>query len=243
MPIALPFNIGYLNNGGDGSTDTVTITTHSGSVTANDQLILMVGATEQSFAGSPSITSVTGGGTWAKAIASAWTVQDADQECWFLQSATGGSITVTITLSSACASTGMTGWLAESSGIGGIDGIPASATGNGFTADSPSLTPSVPGDLVIMFEALQNGPGTGLPGSPWTNDNTLAWFGGTPGAQIEFPISYQIATSTSTQSTTWTQTSGGNWNGLGVAFLPTAFSGLPGLPLIVGQSVKRGSLY
>lgn len=145
------------------------------------------------------ITSATGT-TWHQVVTD-WNGTNTDVEIWVAANCTGGSTDKTVVVSVAGVGQHIAVTLFE---FRGLNAWPAVAdTGNiqsGYLY-TPSLTPTYDAELVIAAVANQNT--VTAPGAPWSNPQ------GTVSASTVFlDAVYQIQTSKTAASATWTGTSG-----------------------------------
>ena len=155
------------------------------------------------------VTSVSSPiGTFVKLVSVSSSVpQLGDSEIWYCASSTGAANTVTITTSDSAA------WFCQAIElnvpvIGAYAGQQVvSASSSGQTI---SVTPNNINDLIYSFNSSYNNVASGFPGGVWTRytsteSTTLTEWGTPYGA-----IAYLFATSSATQSATWTPGTTGN---------------------------------
>ena len=159
------------------------------------------------------VTSVTGGGvTWVKARS--WTTPEIS-DIWYGAGASGGGGTaITINLSGPTAGHVYTSSVSEWSGVATtnpLDGNPPTTSGTSTTPTTPSITPTVPGELFIGLIATN---GSFTPGAVGGGFTALS-FAGANG------VGFLIATDASAHAMSWASTSAAFTAGL-VSFRPTA---------------------
>lgn len=204
-----------LNSGGNASATTYIVSLTG--VTAGHSLILFAVVTPHDYNTPPAMTAgdnVTGtwvsGPSYQAAGGGSLAIEIKVFQC---VSSPGGSVTVTVTSATAGDTTGVALWLSEWSGIAGIDQAPtATHATTGATVTSPTVTPTVPGELVLLCSLHYASTASASPGSPWTDENGGTWYGGACTS-----VAYQVAPGTTGVSGSWTQTSG-IWAALGVSF-------------------------
>lgn len=168
------------------------------------------------------VSTVSGGGaTWAKQQGGSSSVRG---ELWVGTGTTGGSITITITPASPdCVG----GTMYEVSNAASVETSSLVTHGVATTIVTPTMTPLVTGDLVLVGAGMGNSP-TSNPSAPWTDS---AGPTENPGAFTFAPSAYQASTTASTgYSATWgTATAGTAGMGFGI--------------IIAGASVPTGILF
>lgn len=192
--------------------------TQVGSITTNPSTISLsgVGAGHQLILAasygnnSKSITGVTGGGSWSKVTSTYGNAGNIGIELWWCSDATGGTTTVSVALNGTPLAGGL--WLAEFSGVSGVDATGTPNSGTSSTSTAPSVTPTAVGDLVLMMAGMSGVAPSGFPSSPWTNATTGSWYEGSGSA---FSLAWQVTSSTSAQQATWTGAS--SWEAISAA--------------------------
>jgi lysophospholipase L1-like esterase len=219
-----PVQTGYLINGGGATTETVTMPSN---VEAGDQLILFAGAFDSTFSANAVISTVTGGGTWSKAIAHVGGGgTNYCQEIWYCLAATGGATTVTITYTAATASTTAVALIQEHTCITGLDQTGGN-TGLSTSWQAPSITPTKSNELVFIFGGTAD-PGGAIdwPGQPWLADDRLSFFGNPYGTGHVLPLAWTNDVGAVTEQPGWTQATADAWQSVGASFTTIA-SGTP----------------
>jgi hypothetical protein len=180
-------------------------------VTPGDGLVLLFGNATNAV----SVSSVSGGGvTWTRAAQENDDQVTADTEVWYGLSSTGGSKTVTLTLSASAVKIYPLN-VSEWSGIGGLDhAAPGTVNHSGSsTASVASITPSGSGDLFVGAV----GANASISGSPGGGFSTLS-SDGLPGIGFAQLVAADAAAHQYTQSLATSTI----WSGIGAAFYPAA---------------------
>jgi RHS repeat-associated protein len=183
-------------------------------VTAGDALVLMVA--DNPISPMPTVSAVTGGGvTWVKGAAGGSSATG-DDEVWYGVGSSGGSGTTTITATMTAGTDMLAAYAAEFSGVATTSPLDAAntASGNSATATSPTLTTTIPGDLVFetsnLFDTV-----TSSPSAPWTDAN-----GPSDGSYYFNPMAYRTDPTTGPTSTSWGQGSSAPWATAAIALKP-----------------------
>lgn len=155
-------------------------------------------------------------------------------EFWYCASATGAAQSITVTLASSPAWTACAQeWSSAFSAAGSVN-----ATTGTSTTPSASVTPAA-GQLAVVG-CFAGNKITANPTTPWVHDTASTyWNGGSgfPGAGL----AYQIASSGSTLTASWSQSASGGYDGLGAAL--TFASSLPPRPKGLPAAVRRANNY
>jgi YD repeat-containing protein len=189
------------------STQTTTLTSNT---TKGDTVVVIVGTNPVNPV--ISVSSITGGGvgTWHLGKATSSTGAG-DEEIWYGYANTGGSNSITVTMSAGTTSIGTVA--IELSGVASSSplDVSGSTSGTSTTAGTASLTTTAAGDLVIDAANTFNGI-TASPGSPWTD-----YAGPTQSGCACNPVADRLAATTGAYSTSWTQSPSGAYVSVGVA--------------------------
>jgi RHS repeat-associated protein len=189
------------------STQTTTLTSNT---TKGDTVVVIVGTNPVNPV--ISVSSITGGGvgTWHLGKATSSTGAG-DEEIWYGYANTGGSNSITVTMSAGTTSIGTVA--IELSGVASSSPLDVSGStlGTSTTAGTASLTTTAAGDLVIDAANTFNGI-TASPGSPWTD-----YAGPTQSGCACNPVADRLAATTGAYSTSWTQSPSGAYVSVGVA--------------------------
>lgn len=186
-------------------------TTLPSNTTKGDTVVVIVGTGPVSPV--VSVSSVSGGGvsTWHLGKARSST-GNGDEEIWYGYADTGGSASITVNMSAGTAVVGTQ--VIEYAGVASSSPLDVSNSnaGTSSTVNTPSLTTTAAGDLVI--DSADESPVTASPSSPWV-DYAGPLYSGT----AYTPITTQVVASTGTYATSWTASSGG-WVSVGIALKP-----------------------
>lgn len=174
-------------------------------------------------AGTTTVTS-TFGGTWVKQ--GSVTNADGFMDFWDILVTSTGSSSITVTSVSANAYASQ---YVEWSGVGSFVSL-LSQSGTS-TTPNPSFTTPVVGQLLTCSIMAATSGGTGVPGAPWTAWNQDIWV---PANKVG--TAYQVTTSSSTQTATWTGFTSTAWNAVGGVYSPTLYKSL-----VVTQAVQRAA--
>jgi YVTN family beta-propeller protein len=142
-------------------------------VTAGNTLIAVIGT-----GNSATVSSVTGGGTWAKAKGESDGGNAGDVEIWYCLSATGGATTLSITYS-ATPSSSATAVLLEIPPCSALDQTSGAQSTSGTSQAPGTLTPTVAGEFFIAGLNTNGNPvsaGVGMIGaSDYIGDLNVAY--------------------------------------------------------------------
>lgn len=183
--------------------------------------MLILDAISAATTGTPTVSSVTGGGaTWSKISSTTYSSGLKDLEWWYGTGTTGGSVTITVTFTTV---TFISLWMGEI--ING--GTPIAAMTDGGTGTSigyTAITVSTPGSWVGVASRSE---GTQTAGSTQTHGVGIIDTGPTFSGTIDrHGLTYGWAgTTVPADTATWTQTSG-LWMTLGIVIPPTASTGV-----------------
>jgi RHS repeat-associated protein len=197
---------------GDVSSQTTTLPANT---TKGDTVVVIV----STWPVSPvvSVSSISGGGvgTWHLGKASSTTTVG-DEEIWYGYANTGGAAAITVNMSAGTTQVGTEA--IEYTGVASSSplDVSGSASGSSSTVNTPSLTTTAPGDLIVdAANAYDNISAS--PASPWV-DYVGPTYGGSPWT----PITTRIAATTGAYSTSWTQSPSGAWISVGIALKPAS---------------------
>jgi RHS repeat-associated protein len=186
-------------------------TTLPANTTKGDTVVVLVGTGPVTPV--ESVSSVSGGGvsTWHLGKAKSST-GNGDEEIWYGYADTGGSATITVNMSAGTALVGTQ--VIEYAGVASSSPLDVSNSNSGAssTVNTPSLTTTAAGDLVV--DSADEAPVTASPSSPWV-DYAGPLYSGT----AYTPITTQVVASTGTYATSWTASTGG-WVSVGIALKP-----------------------
>jgi RHS repeat-associated protein len=199
------------NFGSDASSQTTTL---SADATVGDTLV--IAASSDPVSPVTSVSSITGGGvsTWHLGEAHSTTTVG-DEELWYGYVTTAGSDSITVNWSAATDSIGTVA--VELSGVAATSPLDVSAqtSGTSSTVNTPSLTTTVAGDIVIDAANTVNAVYASPP-SPWTDylgPNDYYYFN---------PVADQVVGASGTYSSSWTQSPSGAWLSVGIALKAAA---------------------
>ena len=181
--------------------------------TKGDTVVVAVGT----YPVSPvvSVSSISGGGvsTWHLGKASSTTTVG-DEEIWYGYANTGGSATITVTMSAGTTRVGTQ--VIEYSGVASSSplDVSASTSGSSATVNTPSLTTTAAGDLVVDAANTYN-PISASPASPWVD-----YAGPNDGTNAYTPVTTRVTGATGAYSTSWSQSPSGAYISVGIALKP-----------------------
>ena len=188
-------------------------TTLPANTTKGDTVVVVV--TTSAVSPVVSVSSVSGGGvgTWTNGITKSSTGVG-DEEIWYGYANTGGAAAITVTMSAGTATVGNRA--IEFTGVASSSPLDDSRklAGATSTVNTPSLTTTAAGDMVIAGADVVSAVSTS-PGSPWVNYGTTGSYA---------PSTTRIAPTTGAYSTSWTTTAAAAWVSVGIALKPTTQS-------------------
>jgi RHS repeat-associated protein len=199
-------------NAGSSGTSSQTTTMPSGTL-AGDTLVAIVGTNDVTPV--VSVSSVAGGGvtTWQLGKATSSTAVG-DEEIWYGTVTSSGSSTVTVTMSSGTAEVATE--VIEYTGVNGYMPLVGSATnsGNSATVNTPSLSATGPGDVVIDAANADAGVSSS-PSAPWVD-----YAGPLSSGFYGLPATQQVVATTGSYSTSWSLSSSAHWLTDGIVLRP-----------------------
>lgn len=163
------------------------------------------------------VTTVTGGGTWTKAVGILFDPGTGGQgtvELWYCLSATGGSTTVTVGLGAVPNAGNGQYAVTEWPGDWAYDQASSTHNGSGTGAPTPTLTPAVAGELLLAAASTQ-----AIAGSVAGSFSQLSgtYYGDSGGFA---DLAYYNDPTTGTATATWPNAGGTNYSTGIVAFKP-----------------------
>ncbi|HET9410040.1 MAG TPA: FG-GAP-like repeat-containing protein [Candidatus Sulfotelmatobacter sp.] len=190
------------------SSGTSLLTTLASTPKASSTLVITIG----NGSTAATVSSISGGGvTWVKGGTSK---TSRDSEIWYgLNSSGSGTKNVTTTLASACSGTCIIN-ISEWSGIMAASALDASSTRTGSAVTkvvSPTSTTAYANDLIVATE--RNSTSSALTAGP-----TFAFTALSTASSSSGNSAYDAVTTTVTTSTSWTFTTGTNFDSVIAAF-------------------------